>query len=355
MVPSEAYQYRGIVHLLHHFRWTWIGLLAMDDDYGNQFLQTIVPILTENSICSAFTFRLPKATYMEEMVEQMTVKLAERYPDLMDRKTNVFYLYGQPPVMMCLRLIFCLSSFTSLPPLSKVWIITSHWDFGSFAFQDFLDAGSFHGTLSFTVHSNQPPGFQEFLQTIRPFWAEADGFIQPFWEQAFSCSLKHKLEKICTGEEKLESLPGTFFEMHMTGYSYNIYNAVYAAAHALHNINIHGSKQRRLAGGGRLDVQNIQPWQLHRFLQRTLFNNSAGESVRFDKNRELVTVFDLANWLIFSNGSFARLKVGKLDPFAPSDNQLTLNDDQIVWHRGFKQIFANKNKMLQQFYGSILA
>uniref|UniRef100_A0ACB8EV65 Uncharacterized protein n=1 Tax=Sphaerodactylus townsendi TaxID=933632 RepID=A0ACB8EV65_9SAUR len=357
MVPSEAYQYKGVVHLLHHFRWTWIGLLAMDDDRGNQFLQTIVPILTENSICSAFTFKLPKATYMEEVVEEMTVKLSERYQYLMDRKTNVLFLYGEPPVVTYLRIIFTKVVFTSLTPLSKVWIISSHWDFESLALQNILDMETLHGTLSFTVHSNQLPGFQEFLQTIRPFWAEGDGFIQIFWEQAFGCSLKHKqedVEEICTGEEKLESLPGTSFEMHMTGYSYNVYNAVYAAAHALHNINIHGSKHRRLAKVGRLDVQNIQPWQLHHCLKRTLFNNSAGESVRFDKNRELVTVFDLTNWLIFPNGSFARVKVGRLDPFAPSDNQLTLNDDRIVWHRGFKEVRCSDWRLILKVQSLLL-
>ncbi|XP_060110804.1 vomeronasal type-2 receptor 26-like [Heteronotia binoei] len=37
----------------------------------------------------------------------------------------------------------------------------------------------------------------------------------------------------CNGEERLEKLPGPLFEMSMTGYSYNIYNAMYAVAHAV--------------------------------------------------------------------------------------------------------------------------
>nr|XP_056720322.1 vomeronasal type-2 receptor 26-like [Euleptes europaea] len=331
----------------------------MDDDNGNQFLQTIVPILTENSICFAFVYKLPKTTYMEEMVGEITVKLAEQYSDLMDRKANVFYVYGEPPAMITLRVTLYVASFTLLPPLGKVWIISSHWDFESFAIHRILGIESFHGALSFTVHSNQPPGFQEFLQTIRPSWAGGDGFIQDFWEQAFSCSLKQEQEEmkqICTGEEKLESLPGPLFEMHMTGYSYNIYNAVYAVALALHNINLHGCKHRRLPEGGRLDVQNIQPWQLHHFLRRTLFNNSSGETVQFDKNRELVTVFDVTNWVTFSNGSFARVKVGSLDPRAPSVNQQTLNDDLIVWHRSFNQLrHSDQHLILKAHSANVLS
>nr|XP_056720321.1 vomeronasal type-2 receptor 26-like [Euleptes europaea] len=342
MVPNEAYQHRGIVRLLHHFKWTWIGLLAMDDDNGNQFLQSIIPILTKNSICFAFTFRLPKMTYIEEVVDLIVMQW-DKYPVLMNRKANVYYVYGKPPTMIVLHAILFQAYIFSLPQLGKVWVITSHWEFETLSIQKTWDFQNFDGALSFTVHSNQPPGFQKFIQTIRPSWAGGDGFIQNFWEQAFSCSLKdadkeEENKKTCTGEEKLESLPGNLFEMSMAGHSYNIYNAVYAVAHALRNIHMRGSKHRKLVGSRRLDIQNIEPWQLHHFLRRTLFNNSSGETVQFDKNRELVADFDVTNWVTFSNGSFARVKVGKLDPQASSDNQLTLNDDQIVWHRSFNQV-----------------
>ncbi|KAL8176416.1 UNVERIFIED_CONTAM: hypothetical protein K2H54_033760 [Gekko kuhli] len=151
----------------------------------------------------------------------------------------------------------------SLPLPEKVWITTSHWDFESSSIQRLWDIQSFHGALSFAIHSNQPPGFQEFLQTIRPSWDGKDGFVQDFWEQAFSCSLKvlneeEENKQRCTGKEKLETLPGVLFEMGMTGHSYNIYNAVYSVAHVLNDIHLLKSKHRKLVGGRRLDFQNVQ-------------------------------------------------------------------------------------------------
>ncbi|XP_060111004.1 vomeronasal type-2 receptor 26-like [Heteronotia binoei] len=123
------------------------------------------------------------------------------------------------------------------------------------------DIESFHGAISFTVHSSQPPGFQEFLQDISPTWAKGDGFMENFWEQAFSCSLKNSdllrdSNKTCTGEEKLESIPMILFEMSIMGHSYNVYNAVHAVARALHGIHISRTKHRRLAEG-----KNVEPWQ----------------------------------------------------------------------------------------------
>ncbi|XP_077169304.1 vomeronasal type-2 receptor 26-like [Paroedura picta] len=148
MVPDDTYQYRGAIKLLHHFRWTWIGLLAIDDDNGNQFLQRIVPLLSENSICFAFTYKLPKMTYLKEIAELL----------------------------------------------------------------------------------------------------------------------------------------------------------------------------------------------LHNFLRRIHFNNSVGETIRFDQDRELVSVFDVTNWVTLSNGSFARVKAGQLDPQAPSGKELTLAEERIVWHKSFNQV-----------------
>ncbi|XP_061446523.1 vomeronasal type-2 receptor 26-like [Rhineura floridana] len=55
MVPNESLQYQGIIKLLLHFSWKWVGLIAMDDEGGERFFQTIQPMLSENGICSAFT------------------------------------------------------------------------------------------------------------------------------------------------------------------------------------------------------------------------------------------------------------------------------------------------------------
>ncbi|KAJ6651861.1 hypothetical protein lerEdw1_015986 [Lerista edwardsae] len=57
MVPNEALQYQGIVQLLLYFSWKWIGLIAIDNDEGEHFLQVLEPMLSQNRICSAFTER----------------------------------------------------------------------------------------------------------------------------------------------------------------------------------------------------------------------------------------------------------------------------------------------------------
>lgn len=58
----------------------------------------------------------------------------------------------------------------------------------------------------------------------------------------------------------------------------------------------------------------------------------------FDEHGEIIAGFDITNWVTFSNNSFARVKVGRLDPQAPPRKTLILHEDQIVWHRSFNQV-----------------
>nr|XP_056720324.1 vomeronasal type-2 receptor 26-like [Euleptes europaea] len=342
MVPNVAYEYMGAVRLFQHFRWSWVGLVALDDDNGDRFLRAVIPLLSMNGICYSFIVKTGKRVYMEEIIN-ILFRIQKQYPVLLDNKTNVYFAYGDPIGLHIMRLLLLAGEAASLQSLGKVWFVTSQWNFESLSEHTGLDLQTFHGALSFTLHSHQPPGFQKFLQNVRPFWAKGDHFIQEFWEKAFGCSLQHselqeERKERCTGEEKLESIPGVFFEMNMFDHSYNVYNAAYAVAHALRAMSMSRSKYKRLEEGEKQEIHNVQPWQLHRYLRSISFNNTAGDIVHFDENGALVTSFDVTNWVTFSNGSFVRVKVGRLDPRAPQGQELTLNDDQIVWHRSFNQV-----------------
>ncbi|XP_077169318.1 vomeronasal type-2 receptor 26-like [Paroedura picta] len=342
MVPNEATQYLGVIRLFNHFRWMWTTLFAMDDDSGDRFMEVLVPMLSENGICVDFTARLPAQNYISNKPEDL-FRQAKLFAAYFDSRANVWFVLAEGQSMVDLRLFLFVSPLLLLPPVHKVWIVTCHWDFASMPAQRDWDIETFHGALSFAIHSNQPPGFNRFLQSVSPSWAKGDGFIQDFWEQAFSCSLNMSsvqgdYKEMCTGAEKLDSIPAILFEMSMTGHSYNVYNAAYAVAHALQAIYVSLFKYQRAEDGKILDFYDVQPWQLHHFLRSIKFNNTAGETVYFDEKGELNVGFDVTNWVTFPNGSFDRVKVGRMDPQAPPGNELTLHDDQIVWHRTFNQV-----------------
>ncbi|XP_077773947.1 vomeronasal type-2 receptor 26-like [Podarcis muralis] len=342
MVPNEAYQYMAIISLLLQFGWTWVGLFVMDDNAGEKFLQTMEPLLYQHGICSAFTNRLPKILRLDNLDELYDI-LKSFYVDVRDDKANAFILYGDSLTINWLPTFMFIRDPENKgnTSLRKVWIMTTQIDFILLNFQKSWDLELFQGAISFTIHSNELLEFNEFLHIIKPYWNPADGFLKEFWEQAFDCTfpeLHLQLNETCTGEEKLECLPGHVFEMGMTGHSYSIHNAVFVVAHALHAIYSYRSKHRAMMGGKRFELQDLQPWQLHYFLQGILFNNSEGETMSFNDKRELRGGFDIMNLITFPNKSFFRMKVGRVDPDALEGEAFIIHEDMIVWHRGFNQV-----------------
>ncbi|XP_032092502.1 vomeronasal type-2 receptor 26-like [Thamnophis elegans] len=338
MVPNEDYQYMGVIQLFLHFGWTWIGVFAFEIK-GERFLQKLHPLLSQNGICVAFTQKMPERINLEDFPE-LFVSITITSNKLIDQKARVFLIYGHSFTIVWLRTVMVLHDCESKDSalFRKVWILMNPIDFILTGFQRRWDLQLFHGSLSFTVHSRDIQGFKEFLQIIKPS-THKDGFLQEVWEQLFDCSfsnteLSSTITKICTGEEKLETLPGPLFELQMTGQSYSIYNAVYAVAHSLHEAVNSKSQPRELQ---RVKFPNLQPWQLHRFLQHISFNNSAGERVFFKDRRDGPGGFDIINMITFPNRSFQRVKVGKLHPKVAKGKGIII-ENPIIWHPGFNQV-----------------
>ncbi|XP_054850030.1 vomeronasal type-2 receptor 26-like [Eublepharis macularius] len=340
MVPSEAYEYIGILQLLLHFSWTWVGVLTADGGIGERFEKTMLEVFPSRGICFAFLERI-KTIYVNNLLDFIN-SLVSIFNVSMKSNANIVIVYEEHMINFRWLLHLPEMGMVTMEPKGKVWIMTTSMVLMSQIYQRTWDIQAIHGALSFTVHSNEVRGFQDFLQTRSLFSTNEDGFVQDFWEQAFDCVfpntfLSEEREKTCTGAEKLESLSGLLFEMNMIGQSYNIYNAVYAVAHALHAMQSSQHKHRARVDRRIWNFQDPQSWQLHHFLRTVSFNNSAGDKISFDQNGELIEGFDIVNWCIFPNQSFLRVKVGRLDPRASQDNMLTIHEESITWHRSFNQ------------------
>ncbi|XP_078234936.1 vomeronasal type-2 receptor 26-like [Pogona vitticeps] len=341
MVPSEDYQYMGILRLLQHFRWIWVGLIVADNESGEHFVRAMDPWLSENGICSAFVQRLPRQPYFDDLDETILTVSRKVYEILANQKARACIIYGEISTIAWLRIITFLRDPENKGywMYRKVWITTTQIDFMLTGSLKLWDLQMFEGAIAFTIHRNELVEFGEFIQLIKPGWNQRDGFLKDFWEQAFDCVFGEMVpdNEKCTGEETLASLPVPVFDMHLTGHSSSIYNAVYALAHALHAMYSSRLEHRTTVEHPECELQNLQPWQLHPFLQRLSFNNSEGETVSFNEKREISGGFDIMNVVIFPNDSFHQVKIGRVVPGALEGEEVVIDWDSIVWHRGFNQ------------------
>ncbi|XP_070586515.1 vomeronasal type-2 receptor 26-like [Erythrolamprus reginae] len=345
MVPDDTLQYLGILQLLLHFKWIWIGFIADDKDNGEMFLKLILPLFSEKGICLAFIETCPENVSFEDYKEDIIRKGSEMYEKIMSSAANALIFYGEADSIIFLRWVLYFPEIEVIicKPKGKVWIFTAQMEIKSLVYQWVWDIQVLHGALSFAIHSKNMQQFKMFIQGKKPSIATGDGLITDFWEQAFRCVFPNTFSgqiegAICSGEEKLENLLGPFFEISMTGHSYSIYNAVYVVAHALDALFILNSKPRTMMKEEKAIKLNYQPWQLHSCMKQVPFNNTVGDYIFFDQNGVVVAGFDVINWITFPNQSFARVKIGRLDPPKADLNQaFTINHDAIVWHSWFNQ------------------
>ncbi|XP_077169449.1 vomeronasal type-2 receptor 26-like [Paroedura picta] len=344
MFPSWTNQYMGMLRLLLHFRWIWIGVLYVDTEYGQQFVHKVLPDFSRHGICFDFIAFFPSITFSNSFSD-MVIGNNDLTSLVMGSTAKVVVVYGEIQTMIILQFLLRVAEYKEIPmkTKAKVWILTAQMDFTSTKIQRSWDLDFIHGALSLAAPSREVSGFDHFIRARDPPAEKEDGFIGDFWKHAFGCSLPSTTEttsdeEICTGEEKLESLPGSVFEMSMTAHSYSIYMAAYVVAHALHAIHSSKLKHRVPADGRRKLLLNQQPWQLHEYLKKVSFNNSAGDPIAFDENVELTAGFDIINWVTFPNESFLRAKVGTVDPKAPEDKMFTIQEDRIIWPHVFNKV-----------------
>nr|XP_056719672.1 vomeronasal type-2 receptor 26-like [Euleptes europaea] len=319
MAPKASHQYMGIIWLLQHFGWTWVGLFAADDDGGELFLQVLEPLLSQNGICLAFKERIIHREHINSFHDIIGV-VSNVYVPLINSKASAIILYGESFTVPSLITLLLIGNprHKENTSLMKVWVMTAQLDFALSGLQRTWDLEYFHGAIVFKRHSNELLELHKFLQDIKPPGKHGDGFFKDFWEQAFDCIFPNALEPMnvsdtCTGQERLESLPGPVFEMRMTGHSYTIYNAVCAVAHALHSIYAFRSNHRPKVGRKR------------------------GETISFTNGRGMGASLDIMNMVTFPNKSFQMVKIGNVDPSGAEGKDFMIQEDMIVWPRGFNE------------------
>ncbi|XP_062977780.1 vomeronasal type-2 receptor 26-like [Elgaria multicarinata webbii] len=309
MVPKQEPPYLAIVKLLLHFKWTWVGLVAPDNDNGKRFMSTFVPVITMSSICIAFS----------EIIPQLDLGTVRKnlISNFLDTHASVVVCPADTQVMLMLGTLMHVVKHIKKSTMGKVWIATALQDLSARLFFNLVDFQASHVMFSFLIHTNKRTQYEN---SDPLFFA-----IQQFGERAFHCFysrhvLSVKVWKRCTEKEKWEDVPQDAMEKILSQDAYNIYNSIQALAQTLNAA--YSTRSNRM---------------FHPFLRNFLLYNASMDGAYLDENGELAADFYIVNWVVFPNKSIARVEVGSIERQATSEVKFTIDQNAIGWPRRFNQ------------------
>ncbi|XP_039537668.1 extracellular calcium-sensing receptor-like [Pimephales promelas] len=320
VIPSDAYQVKAIAKLLLHFNWTWVGVVRGDHEYGRFALQGLLKELEDTGICVAYQEMIPllyERRRALEIIQVMNHSTA--------RVVVVFSVEGE--------FYPFLREFVTQNIIGIQWIASEAWVTASMLAETypFLD-----GTIGFAIRQGHIPGLQDYLKTVTPERYPSNPQVQELWEALYGCSpstsnLNSNLPS-CTGKETLRQEHSAYMNTSSPRVTYNVYKAVYAFAHSLHNLIHCRPGNGPFENASCANLSNVFPLQLQHYLEDVSFSVS-GENVNFDNKGDSIPYYDLINWQRQSSGDIQFVKVGLYDGAQNSGRELVIEEQAIMWSK----------------------
>nr|XP_056720072.1 extracellular calcium-sensing receptor-like [Euleptes europaea] len=314
-VPSNELQALGLAQLVIHFAWSWIGLLGEDSEYGKQGVEVVREQVLKKSVCVAFEHMLSISPNRDNAMEVVDI--------IKDSQARVI-------VAFCgVEMLAVLNRLHEQGVRGRVWLYSESMTQIVF-FKDQKANQMLSGSLAVVHHKEKVPGLRDFVHHLHPSSSPEDVFIQEFWSKVFNCwwnaSSGERTNNAhrCTGEESLGNGTNSFLSMPGFGLAFSVHNAVYAIAHALHNMMQEEPRGPKTFGNRT---------QLLRYLRKVHFKNKAAEEVFFDEHGDLPAPLDIFNTLFRSQDEVRIVLVGRI-AFGPSQiKELEVNHNLSICTR----------------------
>ncbi|XP_064159378.1 extracellular calcium-sensing receptor-like [Anguilla rostrata] len=323
-IPSDYYQSRALAKLVKHFGWSWVGAIRTNNDYGNNGMATFLKAAKDEGVCIEYSVPIYRTDSRQKFLE--VVEIIKKSSS----KVIVAFADGNDLDMLIKELF--LQNVTGFQ-----WVGSEGWiTYRYIASQ--VSYAVVGGAIGFAVPNIQIPGLKEFIMSTRPSTRPGNMGLVELWEGVFSCILiprKDVTMKACTGSESLYGKHSRYMDVSDTSLLNNVYKAVYAVAHSLHNLIMckdgHGPFMNKTCA----DKTRIEPWQVLHYLTQVNFTTKHGEMIHFDKQGDPAARYSLVNWQLNSHGAIVFEIIGLYDASLPEGQQFVMKDDvQAVWAGG---------------------
>ncbi|XP_003471280.1 taste receptor type 1 member 1 [Cavia porcellus] len=304
-VPSDRYQVETLVLLLQRFGWVWISLVGSFGDYGEQGVQSLEELTTERGICVAYKGIVPFSAHVgDAAMQSMMYSLARA-------RTTVVVVFA---IRRLARVFFGSVMLANLT--GKVWIASEDWAISTHI-SGMSGIRGIGMVLGVTIQHRSIPGLEEFEEA----YARADKGAPRPCPRGSWCSTNQLCRECQAFTAHRMPLLGPF----SMASAYEVYRAVYAVAHGLH--------QLLGCASGSCSRGRVYPWQLLEQIYKVNFLLHE-DTVTFDKNGNSFSNYNIIAW-DWSGPNWTFRVIGS-STWPPV--QLDINKTNIPWHGKDNQV-----------------
>uniref|UniRef100_A0A4W5RFA2 Olfactory receptor C family, d1 n=1 Tax=Hucho hucho TaxID=62062 RepID=A0A4W5RFA2_9TELE len=312
-IPSDFYQSRALAKLVKHFGWNWVGVVNSNNDYGNSGMATFMEAAWHEGVCVEYQEAIHRTDSRDKLLE--AIRVIRRATA---RVVVLFLGLGD--------LIPLLNELALEGDPGLQWVGSESWITARVLAEN-KAYGFLRGAVGFAIRNARLDGLEGFLDKVHPSQAPDNTLLREFWETVFQCSFEGGSSTLCTGTESLAKLKNQYTDVSELRITNKVYTAVYAIAHALHNLL---TDLKNDTDSGNRPVYT--PQQVLQYLKEVRFRVKTGEEIWFNANGDVVACYDLVNWQQEEDGTLQFHAVGLYNSSMPPEQRFTFNQRKLVWH-----------------------
>lgn len=238
-IPSDRQQVKAIFLLLQQFGWTWVALLGSDNAYGRDGLHALHKLLTTSDVCVAYQGIIPTNKDASSPELHNLVRI------LTDTRVNVTVVFSNRQSARPFFEVVVQRNVTGM-----VWVGSEDWSLAQTIWQvpGIQSIGSVIGMSVENTESPMLDRFESWKMAEESAAAERAGSPEAGGGDGGSAQLY--CTQRCTGCHLLATAPNTYDAQA----SFNVYSAVYAVAHGLHDL--------LGCASGACSKGKVYPWQV---------------------------------------------------------------------------------------------
>ncbi|XP_041801381.1 metabotropic glutamate receptor 7-like [Chelmon rostratus] len=294
VVPPDSFQAQAMVDIIRALGWTYVSTIASEGSYGEKGVEAFTQLSKEaGGICIAQSLKIPHNPKLEDYDKAIQQLLETQH------SRAVIIFASEEDIRGVLNATKRANQVGHF-----LWIGSDSWGAKSSPIHQLEDVAV--GAITILPKRSSIEGFDEYFTALTLENNRRNVWFAEFWEENFDCRLlsaskREDTSRKCTGQERI----GIDSKYEQEGKVQFVIDAVYAMAHALHNM------QRDLCPdhpGVCPQMESAEGKTLLKYIRNTSFNGSAGTSVVFNKNGDAPGRYDLFQFQM-TNSSIPEYKV----------------------------------------------